>query len=148
MATIHSGYEAEASNQSSARRYSTHVEHDALEALRKAAASSSEHNNSRYSPIPEEKTTAEVTVQSAYTTQPSTPQPASTCASNIELSTLNPTHDANNPAEPEFSLPPVDGGKDAWLFLFSAFVLEVLVWGNFSHLPFAYLCAKFSTIRC
>lgn len=133
MATIHSGYEPEASNQSSARRYSTYVEHDALEALRNAvAASSSEHNNTIYSPIEEEKATAEVTVQSTYTTQPSTPAPASIYQSNIELTTLNPTHDANNLAEPEFSLPPVDGGKDAWLFLFSAFVLEVLVWGKSS----------------
>jgi hypothetical protein len=30
---------------------------------------------------------------------------------------------------PEFSLPPVDGGKDAYLFLAAAFVVETLVWG-------------------
>ncbi|KAF1981413.1 putative MFS monocarboxylate transporter [Aulographum hederae CBS 113979] len=29
----------------------------------------------------------------------------------------------------QFSLPPADGGKDAWLFLWSAFMLEALVWG-------------------
>jgi hypothetical protein len=29
----------------------------------------------------------------------------------------------------EFSLPPVDGGKDALLFLAAAFMLEALVWG-------------------
>lgn len=29
----------------------------------------------------------------------------------------------------EFSLPPVDGGKDAWLFLAACFVMEALVWG-------------------
>lgn len=29
----------------------------------------------------------------------------------------------------DFSLPPVDGGKDAWLFLTASFVLECLVWG-------------------
>lgn len=29
----------------------------------------------------------------------------------------------------EFSLPPVDGGKDAWLFLTACFVMECLVWG-------------------
>jgi hypothetical protein len=28
-----------------------------------------------------------------------------------------------------FSLPPTDGGKDAWLFLLAAFALEALVWG-------------------
>ncbi|KAL1301816.1 hypothetical protein AAFC00_006004 [Neodothiora populina] len=33
-----------------------------------------------------------------------------------------------------FSLPPADGGKDAWLFLTSAFVLEALVWG----FPFSF----------
>jgi hypothetical protein len=30
----------------------------------------------------------------------------------------------------EFSLPPVDGGKDAWLFLAACFVVEALVWGE------------------
>jgi hypothetical protein len=27
------------------------------------------------------------------------------------------------------SLPPVDGGKDAWLFLAACFMIEALVWG-------------------
>ena len=30
------------------------------------------------------------------------------------------------------SLPPVDGGKVAWLFLAAAFVVEALVWGTCS----------------
>lgn len=30
-------------------------------------------------------------------------------------------------------LPPVDGGKDAWLFLAAAFVVEALVWGEFEY---------------
>lgn len=30
----------------------------------------------------------------------------------------------------EFSLPPADGGKDAWLFLAACFMLEALVWGK------------------
>jgi hypothetical protein len=30
----------------------------------------------------------------------------------------------------EFSLPPVDRGKDAWLFLAACCVLEALVWGE------------------
>ncbi|KAI1751730.1 major facilitator superfamily domain-containing protein [Xylaria castorea] len=34
----------------------------------------------------------------------------------------------------EFSLPPVDGGKDAWLFLAAVFVVDALVWG----FPFAF----------
>ncbi len=28
-----------------------------------------------------------------------------------------------------FSLPPVDGGKDAWLFLAAVFVVDALIWG-------------------
>lgn len=32
--------------------------------------------------------------------------------------------------EEGFSLPPTDGGKDAWLFLFSCFMLEALIWGS------------------
>ncbi|KAL8836820.1 MAG: hypothetical protein Q9205_004448 [Flavoplaca limonia] len=34
----------------------------------------------------------------------------------------------------ESTLPPVDGGKDAWLFLAACFVVEALVWG----FPFSY----------
>lgn len=30
----------------------------------------------------------------------------------------------------DFSLPPVDGGKDAWFFLAACFMLEGLVWGE------------------
>ena len=30
----------------------------------------------------------------------------------------------------EFSLPPVDSGKDAWLFLAACFVMEALIWGE------------------
>lgn len=35
----------------------------------------------------------------------------------------------NGPTPHEFSLPPVDRGKDAWLFLAASFVIEALVWG-------------------
>ena len=35
------------------------------------------------------------------------------------------------PGPREFSLPPVDEGKDAWLCLMGAFVLEMVVWGMF-----------------
>ncbi len=31
----------------------------------------------------------------------------------------------------ESTLPPVDGGKDAWLFLAACFVVEALVWGTY-----------------
>lgn len=30
----------------------------------------------------------------------------------------------------ESSLPPVDGGKDAWFFLAACFALEALTWGE------------------
>jgi hypothetical protein len=35
----------------------------------------------------------------------------------------------NQGSRQEFSLPPVDGGKDAWFFLTACFMLEGLVWG-------------------
>lgn len=41
----------------------------------------------------------------------------------------------NHHSSQEFdSLPPVDGGKQAWLFLATCFAIEVLVWG----FPFAF----------
>ena len=42
------------------------------------------------------------------------------------------TSDANEPSNGDegFSLPPTDGGKDAWLCLFSCFMLEALIWGT------------------
>ena len=69
-------------------------------------------------------------MQSEFDTQASTPRQTSIYDSNIELSAINPNQNTVAPHETEFSLPPVDTGKDAWLFLFSAFVLEVLVWGT------------------
>ena len=33
----------------------------------------------------------------------------------------------------EFSLPGVDGGKYAWLFLAGSFTIEALVWGKLYH---------------
>ncbi|KAK3313540.1 major facilitator superfamily domain-containing protein [Apodospora peruviana] len=41
-------------------------------------------------------------------------------------------------------LPPVDTGKDAWLFLAACFVLECLVWGMLLSL-FAQVCASLSS---
>lgn len=60
----------------------------------------------------------------------STPRQHSLYESNIELNAIDPHNDEAGAGELEFSLPPVDGGKDAWLFLFSAFVVEILVWGT------------------
>ena len=40
-----------------------------------------------------------------------------------------------------YSLPPVDTGKDAWLFLAACFVMEAMVWGE-SSLPATYDTSK------
>lgn len=53
-------------------------------------------------------------------------------ASDVGSSTSNPDNSLENQLQnQEFSLPPVDGGKDALLFLAAAFMLEALVWGQF-----------------
>lgn len=62
----------------------------------------------------------------------STPRISSVNDPDIELYVINPRLNQTRTTEPEFSLPPVDGGRDAWFFLFSAFVLEILVWGTAS----------------
>lgn len=63
----------------------------------------------------------------------SLPRPTSVDGSDMEHYATSPhIVDESHARESEFSLPPVDGGKDAWLFVFSAFVLEILVWGNTS----------------
>ncbi|CAN9464247.1 unnamed protein product [Alternaria alternata] len=62
------------------------------------------------------------------------PRSAAVNESDMELRANNRDLDEMRATEPEFSLPPVDGGMAAWLFLFSAFVLEILVWG----FPFAF----------
>lgn len=46
-------------------------------------------------------------------------------------------HTQNNSSEPqaprpEFSLPPVDRGKEAWLFLAACWAVEALVFGEYS----------------
>lgn len=59
--------------------------------------------------------------------------------------TLDPefSEGGNNlaPYHHEFSLPPVDRGKDAWLFLAACFVVEALVWGK-------SLCVSFCLCSC
>ncbi|CAN9186096.1 unnamed protein product [Alternaria alternata] len=54
------------------------------------------------------------------------PRSAAVNESDMELRANNRDLDEMRATEPEFSLPPVDGGMAAWLFLFSAFVLETL----------------------
>ncbi|KAJ8130211.1 hypothetical protein O1611_g3416 [Lasiodiplodia mahajangana] len=41
----------------------------------------------------------------------------------------SPGENHNSDGNPEFSLPPMDGGKEAWLFLAACFVVDALVWG-------------------
>ena len=59
--------------------------------------------------------------------------PAQTAtAPSTEANTAGSAEDGlheNEHANPEFSLPPVDGGRDAWLFLAASFMIEALVWG-------------------
>jgi hypothetical protein len=54
--------------------------------------------------------------------------------SSISPSVLNPPPPIAEDHDPfrdvrEFSLLPVDRGKDAWLFLAASFVMEALIWG-------------------
>ncbi|KAJ4330627.1 hypothetical protein N0V95_010021 [Ascochyta clinopodiicola] len=59
-----------------------------------------------------------------------TPQTQNLSTGTLADVELLPTG-AGTPPESEegHSLPPTDGGKDAWLFLFSCFMLEALIWG-------------------
>lgn len=122
MATIHSGYGQESST-ASARRNSGFIELETIDDFRREA-----HITSTQPSLYNVKS-ALATSQPVLATGVSTPRRASLHESNIDLTATDPTHNERGSTEPEFSLPPVDGGKDAWLFLFSAFVLEILVWG-------------------
>jgi hypothetical protein len=63
------------------------------------------------------------------------------------VSTINAAADSPNPSFPNYepdisapataaSLPPVDTGKDAWLFLAAATIAETLVWGLRAPCPY------------
>lgn len=58
-------------------------------------------------------------------------QPSSVVPADLEVLQNEPIQQPNN--DEGFSLPPTDGGKDAWLFLFACFMLEALIWGTFAH---------------
>lgn len=49
---------------------------------------------------------------------------------HFELQDTTNAQNENNQSGQEFSLPPADGGKDAWLFLLTCFVVEIFVWGK------------------
>jgi MFS family permease len=50
----------------------------------------------------------------------------------------------NEDREHESLLPPTDGGKDAWSFLAAAFVIEVMVWGQFHPVLHTFSSTNFS----
>jgi len=52
---------------------------------------------------------------------------AQTSPTDIEL--LRPRDHQPRNSDVGFSLPPTDQGKDAWLCLFSCFMLEAMIWG-------------------
>jgi hypothetical protein len=49
-----------------------------------------------------------------------------------EEQSLNSIQDHDR--EQNQQLPPMDGGKDAWLFLAACFMIEALIWGKLLHL--------------
>jgi hypothetical protein len=126
MANMHSRFEPESSILSAQRRNSEFIELDLTHHLRKeatefASAQASSHTTKN----------APMNSEPVLEMAASTPRRVSIYDSNIELNDVSPQHDEAGAGEVQFSLPPVDTGKDAWLFLFSAFVMDILVWGIF-----------------
>jgi hypothetical protein len=58
-----------------------------------------------------------------------TQNPSAATLTDVEL--LGNRADSPSGSEEGFSLPPTDGGKDAWLFLLACFMLEALIWGTY-----------------
>lgn len=85
--------------------------------------------------MPSNRNFQSTTLSTLNTTHETTGQ-VSTSESMIELSTLDHGADQSEAAGPEAgtvvheALPPADGGKDAYLVLAAAFILEGLVWGE------------------
>uniref|UniRef100_A0A8H7TWL1 Major facilitator superfamily (MFS) profile domain-containing protein n=1 Tax=Bionectria ochroleuca TaxID=29856 RepID=A0A8H7TWL1_BIOOC len=71
--------------------------------------------------------TTSKTLRGGYTTSPKASGNA-TPPRQIEAATIVLT------GQPEFSLPPTDRGKSAWLFLAASFLIEAVVWG----FPFSF----------
>jgi len=66
------------------------------------------------------------TTQVDLTTYPQQPSAATT---DIEILRQHEDDDQRLNSDDGFSLPPTDGGKDAWLCLFACFMLEAMIWG-------------------
>ena len=124
---MRSGYEPESLILSAQRRTSEFIEFDIVHHLREEAA----NHTPTQSPFRHAKI-ASANLETEGEMTASTPHQTSISNSNIELNDVNPRHDEAGEREVQFSLPPVDTGKDAWLFLFSAFIMDILVWGGFS----------------
>jgi hypothetical protein len=132
MATLRSGYEPGSSLAPAACRNSEVVELDSINDLRKEATK-----------IPSTESPIFISAPTSAMTDPAylaalTPRRTSIHDYNTELSAANMHHDEAAAVEASSPLPPVDTGKDAWLFLFSAFVMDILVWGIFF---FDFFCA-------
>lgn len=132
MTTVHSGYEPGASQASAAGQNSEYIELDTINNIRNEAVNSALFPTPAIGGRP-----AITTVQPEYAKEAATPRRPSIYDSQIEIHATNLHHDEVGATELEFSLPPVDGGKDAWLFLLSAFVLDILVWGTFRVCTFS-----------
>jgi hypothetical protein len=109
MNTPHSGYteKPESSLESAAPQHPDSIEPNNNNHLNEKTT-----NNELAKPlVPDVAATASETTESVHATVES-----------------NPRHDGADSANTGLSLPPVDTGKEAWLFLLSAFILNVLVW--------------------
>jgi hypothetical protein len=126
MATLHSGYEPGSSLVPAACRNSEVIELDNISYLREEAT-----RIASTEPPVFNSTITLATTDPAHTMAASTPRRASIYDYNTELSAVNLHHDEAVAVEAGSPLPPVDTGKDAWLFLSSAFVMDILVWGTF-----------------
>lgn len=60
----------------------------------------------------------------------SSPDPTSYELQTVERNSPDERFHEPSAGAREFSLPPVDGGKDAWLCLMGGFCLEVMIWGR------------------
>jgi hypothetical protein len=132
MATVRSGYEAGSSLAPAACRNSEVIELDSINHLRKEATKIASTEPPVFSSTPTSAMT-----DPAYVAA-STPRRTSIDDYNTELSAVNLHHDEAAAVEASSPLPPVDTGKDAWLFLSSAFVMDILVW---SISFFDFFCA-------
>jgi hypothetical protein len=123
MATLRSGYELGSSPAPAAYRNSEVIELNNINHLRKETTKIASTEPPIFNSTP-----ASAMPDLAYMAA-STPRRTSTDDYNTELNAVNLHHDEVAAVEAGSSLPPVDTGKDAWLFLSSAFVMDILVWG-------------------